>query len=75
MQDDLLFSDLFIACQNCRGSGRHDWVGPGPSRGLDAPSVAGSNTCPACGGLGGQLTPKGDALLRFMQLMKQKQWL
>lgn len=71
---DVRLSDLFLPCINCNGTGRYECSGM-MTRGIDVPTPGGSGTCPACAGTGGRLTPQGETLLRFMQIMKEKGWL
>jgi hypothetical protein len=67
---EIKIEDLFIKCDRCKGRGAiNETKTTGANFGVTSESIFGG--CPDCNGLGGKLTPSGEALREFMIIMKR----
>lgn len=66
---DIQLTDLWIECPECKGEGHIKTKTGNPDQGLHG-HIA--ESCIPCKGKGGSVTPGGDAVLRFVSLMRQK---
>ena len=68
---DLRFEDLFQTCDLCLGEGMLSDGGV-PASSMSVESTSSLTTCPQCKGSGGDTTPTGEAIRRFLQHLRRR---
>lgn len=71
--DKLELTDLFIACDKCGGTGQYTWkADPNTTRGPGMHQIGGYGPCDKCNGTGGTITPAGEVLAQFIEVLRRR---
>jgi len=68
---ELRFEDLFRVCDLCNGEGMLTDGGV-PASSMSVESASSLSTCPQCRGTGGETTPTGEAIRRFLMHLRRR---